>query len=508
MPQQERKDQFFSNFLPLILLALIAGMAVLFSRQIYAPCDDAYIFLVYAKNFLQGNGLTFNGMIVEGFSSPLWLALLILFGYSKIDLPILMQILSSSSGVFALFATYTLSNVLLCGKSRHYKYWSLLAPALLAATGDFAFYLGSGLEQTLFTSFIALSVAIYEKDRIAALNSFTLPFIFALSILTRPEGALIAMMFYIFGVIETKSLRPSFLSGLKLTAILAPILIMKRLYFGYWLPNTYYVKSGSLLANIDHGKIYLLVNAPRYLIVVAVFAILLILSLRSTHREIWQQAWGSTLIGLTWGLYIYLNGGDNLVGGRMLLPVLPLVYAVLVTLLQGNQFSLPASIGAISVISIILFFGYTQDHYIQSHIARWNKNYTNRMAAGLYLKENYPPDTLIALNAAGIIPYYSGLLTIDMLGLNNEYIAHYGKRDHSLPFGHQAGDGEYVLSQMPDIIFFGGTASENPSSFISDREIAESDLFSQYYVKKAWRGIGYAHVLNTSDSEVIEPFQN
>ena len=59
-----------------IFLGLIVTAAVVLSRFLYAPSDDAYIFLVYAKNLLSGNGLTFNGTLVEGFSSPLWMALL------------------------------------------------------------------------------------------------------------------------------------------------------------------------------------------------------------------------------------------------------------------------------------------------------------------------------------------------------------------------------------------------------------------------------------------------
>jgi hypothetical protein len=469
-------------------------LAVIYSRLLYAPCDDAYIFLVYAKNLIQGNGLTFNGMVVEGFSSPLWVALISIFGLSGIDLPVLMQILSTLSGLFALFATYALSTVLLKEQTEQYQYWSLIPPALLAATGDFAFYLGSGLEQILFTGLIALGAAYFAKKSTSALNSITLPVILALAILTRPEGVLFAMAVFIQGIFVTKSIRPSIKSGLKLTAILAPILLLKRLYFGYWLPNTYYIKSGSGLANTLHGKVYLAQNLPRYLAVVILFALFFIISLRPKTRPIVKQIGWMVAFSLLWGVYIYLNGGDNLVGGRMLVPVLPLVYTCLVLLVQKNRVSIGIAGAAMLILSVIFIYGYAQDNYVQSHITRWQNNYKTRFAAGIYLKENFPPDTLIALNPAGIIPYYAELPTIDMLGLNNVYIAHSGKRDTSLPFGHQAGDGEYVLSQDPDILFFGGTAAKQPGDFISDREIAASDEFITHYQRKTWRGIGYPYL--------------
>lgn len=76
-------------------------------------------------------------------------------------------------------------------------------------------------------------------------------------------------------------------------------------------------------------------------------------------------------------------------------------------------------------------------------------------AAGRWLGWRYPPGTLLATINAGVLPYYSDLPTIDMLGLCDRAIA---RRD--MPFagagmaGHEKGDGAYVLSRAPDIILF------------------------------------------------------
>jgi hypothetical protein len=153
----------------------------------------------------------------------------------------------------------------------------------------------------------------------------------------------------------------------------------------------------------------------------------------------------------------------------------------------GSGFILAILIGAAGII------GYAQSNFVQSHIARWQRNFPVRQAAGEYLRDNFPEDTLVALNAAGIIPYYSRLPTIDMLGLNNEYLAHNGQRDFSLDFGHQAGDGEYVLSLQPDIILFGGGVARQPSALLSDRQIAVSPEFATCYTQATWQGIGYAY---------------
>ncbi len=139
----------------------LSGPSPLFySRLIYAPCDDAYIFLVYATNWLAGNGPTFNGAVVEGFSSPLWLGLLTLTGLTRIPLPAVMQILSTLSGFFALYAAYRLAETLSGSRD-----WALFAPLLLAATGDFAFYMGVGLEEVLFAALLALAASEIVQGR-------------------------------------------------------------------------------------------------------------------------------------------------------------------------------------------------------------------------------------------------------------------------------------------------------------------------------------------------------
>jgi hypothetical protein len=74
---------------------------------------------------------------------------------------------------------------------------------------------------------------------------------------------------------------------------------------------------------------------------------------------------------------------------------------------------------------------------------------------GEWLHQSFPPNTLMAINAAGIVPYLSGLRTLDMLGLNDEHIAH---RQMTLGLGvsgHEKHDATYVLSRKPDIILLG-----------------------------------------------------
>jgi hypothetical protein len=78
--------------------------------------------------------------------------------------------------------------------------------------------------------------------------------------------------------------------------------------------------------------------------------------------------------------------------------------------------------------------------------------YDRWVLLGRYLGEKHP-GALVAVDGAGKVPYFSGLRTIDMLGLADTHIAH-GKAENRGYFrvGHAKSDLDYVLSRHPDLI--------------------------------------------------------
>jgi hypothetical protein len=194
-----------------------------------------------------------------------------------------------------------------------------------------------------------------------------------------------------------------------------------------------------------------------------------------------------------WLVYVTVQGGDNMVGGRMYVPVLPLFFAALVGLLPhpGGKAAIPL---VVSALALSLVFGYLYDRPTRLHAASWRAGVASGYAIGQYLRNHFPQDTLVALNPAGAIPFYSQMPTIDMLGLNNYHIAHYGERDPRLRYGHQVGDGKYVLSQEPDIVLLGAGSSRLPGPFISDQEIWHSTEFWTLYAPVKWGDAGWAYI--------------
>jgi hypothetical protein len=103
-------------------------------------------------------------------------------------------------------------------------------------------------------------------------------------------------------------------------------------------------------------------------------------------------------------------------------------------------------------------------------------------AVGEWLRQNVPAGTLVATNAAGALPYRSGLPVIDMLGLTDRHIAE-SRADVRRWVGHQRGDGDYVLARRPGIVVLGGPeGSFEPWPFPGDEQLAAHPEFQRVYV--------------------------
>ena len=69
------------------------------------------------------------------------------------------------------------------------------------------------------------------------------------------------------------------------------------------------------------------------------------------------------------------------------------------------------------------------------------------IALGSWLAENYSQETLMAIGDAGAVPFFSGLATIDLWGLNDRAIEHMPGE-----YGQRSGTADYVLGRRPELI--------------------------------------------------------
>ena len=197
--------------------------------------DDAYTYFRYVDNFvLLNRGLVYNpGEYVEGFSSPVWILLLILFRASHLSYWCIIRIISVLAYVvfwaLAVIANRKLSN-------NNLKPYIINHPLInLTFTYGILSYFSSGLEAPIVQILAAGYVCFFLFPR-----SRVFQFMVAVSPLVRPELLLPFIIAFIWSVIKEKK-APWFLflvSGITLGGWL----IFRIYYYADFLPNTFYLK--------------------------------------------------------------------------------------------------------------------------------------------------------------------------------------------------------------------------------------------------------------------------
>src|SRR5688572_23388405 len=90
---------------------------------------------------------------------------------------------------------------------------------------------------------------------------------------------------------------------------------------------------------------------------------------------------------------------------------------------------------------------------------------------------------LVAVDSAGTVPYFSRLPALDMLGLNDRFIATHPPADLGQGrIGHELGNGDYVLDREPDILIFCRPRGRNRACHRSGEELEVDPRFQRDYV--------------------------
>ena len=447
--------------------------------------DDAFIAFRYAANFADGHGLVYNlGERVEGYTSFLWVFVLGLFKIVGIDIVFMSKVLGALFGLACIGALF-ISYRVFPGSTRRS---AAISSLLLATCGAFTPWLGSGMEVTLHAFLTLLTLFLYvsaiRKDG-SPRQLVTVGVLLALTVMTRPEGALLVLL--IFADALFRSLRGrnwSFLYvAIPSAAIYVPYFVWRLSYYGYLLPNTFYTKVGSTYSQIVRGFDY--VEGA----VVPMLAILLPAVLALVLKWSWFRKPGRFLLPVFVAVhvaYVVIVGGDCMPAFRFLVPVVPLL-----ALFAGIGVSAVSRRYLLPVLLTLILAGYGVYEMLNApritpHIRIDLVAYNGR-EVGLWLKDNVPPGTLVATNAAGALAYYSELPIVDMLGLNDVHIAH--RKIANLgagTAGHEKGDGAYVLSRNPDLIQFYSSAGSFEPEFLSDKELWAMPEFHQRYVARGF----------------------
>jgi hypothetical protein len=238
----------------------------------------------------------------------------------------------------------------------------------------------------------------------------------------------------------------------------------KYFYYGHVLPNTFYAKG------VTDVSMNLILGAKYVILCVGIRIYLLIFILFIPFKSALKKFKLSYLLlfSSVYILSIIVVGGDWMYANRFFVPVIPVLYiltavGILSLLLRIRNYLASvkkleeaklkkAALSFVAVLSAILFLAtFLNLEYMKLIIEEDNARYEMQWSMfGKWLKMNVPPETVIAVGPAGKIPYYSDLYTIDMWGLNNNYIGRTNSK--RLQAGHKKFDFEYVLSLNPEFI--------------------------------------------------------
>ncbi|HET8868948.1 MAG TPA: hypothetical protein VFM48_00750 [Aquabacterium sp.] len=404
--------------------------------------DDAFISYRYALNLIQGHGLVFNpGDRVEGYTNLLYT--LVAAAFIWIDpnavLPgcVVVNALAYLGTIVALYRYL---------KEVSSERRALFGLALLSVNPIMWAWPASGLESSVVT-LVQLSLFIVAERltrHYTTRRMIGYYVLMALAVTLRADGFVFALIFN--GVFLLRKQYRLFTTTVLATALMTLAYFAARYaYYGDILPNTYYAKvTGTLpqrLGSATEQMRNLFKQTAFFLYFLPILwgAQQLAATVKSAKRISLDAIPVIPAIAFTFVAYWFYVGGD-VYFERFLLILIPL--SIIFVSMHANSKWLWIIAAVYLICQVTPYRADGRFRYHSSRYDRW-------VLLGKFLGEHHPNSSL-AIDAAGKAPYYSGLPTIDMLGLNDKHI---GRKPSTFGIvGHSKYDADYVLSQRPGFI--------------------------------------------------------
>lgn len=487
------RANIYISFSILILSSIILAA----HANYYLPfiSDDSLISLRYAERLLDGHGLSWtDGNPVEGYSNLLWILLIAAGGWFGIDLLTGVRILGLACMCMAL------------GAFIYYRHIARLAHPAPTLIGSLIFALAApvavwaigGLEQPLVACLLAwalvLSLQMVEKKERAAKYAWGASICLALLSIARLDGILFTVT-ALMGIVFVKGMnRYSLRLGLRL--IVLPFifylgqLIFRLAYYGEWLPNPALVRISASWHRIDTGWTYLKTGVQTLSPISEIALLFILFSIfrwpRLGRRQLNRIVF-LVIPACLWSCYLVLIGGDIFPAWRHFVPLVVIMALIVaegaswfVHYTKSHVFKLPFYAFWALCLVWFVWFQFTDPDNQRAIHERWE---WDGQVVGLMLKKGlHDARPLLAVTAAGCLAYWSGLPSLDMLGLNDYHIPRHPPEGFGRGVvGHELGDGKYVLSRKPDLVIFSGPHGSMKGFFISGVQMqAEHEFYEQY----------------------------
>jgi hypothetical protein len=304
-------------------------------------CDDIFITLRYAQQFLAGNGFVYNvGERVEGYTHFLWLVIITLLERVGLD-PVRVSVYG---GLVSYLATIGMLLAVSWRMAPHRASFVFPFAALaLVANYECNIWATSGMETFFFAFLLALAFWLYffatgrERVRVTA-TSLCL----VLAGMTRPDGLLIYAVAGVLLALRAvralvrkrdasragRAVRDVALFAAPLVVVYAPYVAWKVSFYGSFFPNTYYAKS-AYLSYYSEGFyfvwLYFLGHPTSALFVLCIPPLVVAWRRRTADRS------DTAALAAFVAVVVYLVAFVARVGGgfmypRFVIPMLPFVY--------------------------------------------------------------------------------------------------------------------------------------------------------------------------------------
>ena len=412
------------DFVVTIALALVVvAYVVLFFSSEALPHEDAAMIMRYSANIADGHGIRYNAdePPVDGATDFLFLVTVAGFVKTGLSLEGAVRFVGLLAHVFTVAIVY-LGIRRLWGSSR----WIAAASGLYIALGPGLGHVAALFGTTYFALFAALSW--YYALRLTAGRGSGIAFaVSALAMgLTRPEGVLLAAMMLAAVVFATgwPRARGAVVRFVMIFGIIgAAYFAWRWSYFGYPLPNPFYIKGGGTLhvnGLVTAIKSTIFLSLPFLPIYAA--ALLSPQSRRAAFVSIIPVA-GFTLI------WVLLSDEMNYLRRFQYatLPIVLLSWPQLFDLLTRGRTWQPAVRAGLAVfLATSIAFGGTFWLTRKARKFKINSLREGRYRVAVMLSEYASRGYTMAVTEAGVLPLYSEWRAIDTYGLNDQWVAHNG----------------------------------------------------------------------------------
>ena len=440
----------------------------------HSTLDDAFITFRHAEHLADGHKLgewNYGDPPIEGYTSMLWVLLLALGSKIGISVFTLSKIVGIFSHLTIFFLLYKF-NYFARDKLPEHN-WTAIGRASAVFAAFFipmAWYSTTGMETCFFALLLLLFTGLSLKH-FDSRNSVDL-IVAILAISTRPEGILVVGPIYLALIIKSYlskgPMKPIVLKFLCVVMFEIALTVWRWIYFGYPLPNTYYAKvadGGSEHIRLGLHYLYTALISGGYWLLLVPVLYLILLFVRRRRASIEIISW--LVAVLIYILFIVKSGGDNWSAFpyyRHLIHIYPLLLLIftycLSLVLKYSDISVVILGGAVAIVILnkapIRYPGPIERELNLAFSSQHEFSILDILKHDSppeyfsWIKDKFPGNTRIAVSLGGALPYYTDFYAIDMLGLNDAYIAHYGT--------YQRGgvdtktNMDYVIMQKPDLI--------------------------------------------------------